>query len=188
MSDGFHALLAEAGVEFRPPPEYLPCAVRDNAAFRYQHALRSPTGDLELRYRIDVFARLEADRKAAAVGIETLASANLDSMHAANFMAILFNLSGGAFVEPTVLRPESTALLYAADWCALAFLRLADKGFAGGRDSAFFVSVHKAGVADIHVIGLYDDPDGPKGKFDKDALPAEVKLNLAPLLRFTGET
>lgn len=180
----FQTLLAEASIEFRPTPDFVPCPVRENSVFRYQYAERSPSGDLEVRYRIDSFARLEAERKTAAAGMEILASVSLDQMHATNFMAILFNLSGGVFVEPTVLKPETSALLYGADWCALGFMRLADNDFAPDYDSAYVLAIHKGGVADVYVVGLYNDTSGKAGHFDKNNLPLVVQSNLAPTLRF----
>ena len=56
----FQTLLAEANIEFRSTPDFVPCPVRENGVFRYQYAERSPSGELEVRYRIDSFARLEA--------------------------------------------------------------------------------------------------------------------------------
>lgn len=84
QAQDFQTLLAEVGVEFTPPPGFVPCVVRENSVFAYQYALRSPTGDLELRYRIDSFARVEAERKAACAGMEMLASVSLNQMYVAN--------------------------------------------------------------------------------------------------------
>lgn len=184
-TNDFQTLLAEAGIEFRSSPDFVPCPVHENSAFRYQYAERSPSGDLEVRYRIDSFARLEAERKAASAGMEMLDSVSLDQMHSANFMAILFNLSGGMFAEPSVFKPETSALLYGADWSALGFMRLANNGFAPGYDSAYVVAIHKDGVADVYVVGLYNDIGGEAGRFDKNNLPPVVKSNLAPTVRFT---
>jgi len=180
----FQELLAETGIEFRSTPDFVPCRVSENSVFRYQYAERSPFGELEVRYRIDSFARLEAERKTADTGMEMLASVGLDQMHGANFLAILLNLSGGMFADPTVLKPETSALLYGADWCALGFMRLAGNDFAPDYDSAYVLAIHKDGVADVYVIGLYNDISGEAGHFDKNSLPPIVQSNLAPTLRF----
>ena len=184
-SRDFQTLLAEAGIEFRSAPDFVPCPVRENSVFRYQYAERSPAGDLEVRYRIDSHARMEAERKAASAGMEILASVNLNQLHSANFMAILLNLSGGMFTEPTVFKPETITLLYGADWSALGFLRLTNNDFAPDYDSAYVLAIHKDGVADVYIIGLYNDISGATGSFDKNNLPAVVQSNLAPGLRFT---
>lgn len=181
----FQMLLAETGVEFSFTPDFIPCPVFENSVFHYQYAERSPSGELEVRYRIDSFARLEAERKTADTGMEMLSSVSLDRMHTANFMAILLNLSGGMFADPAVLKPETSALLYGADWCALGFIRLASNDFAPDYDSAYALAIHKDGVADVYVIGLYNDISGEAKRFDKNNLPAIVKSNLAPTLRFT---
>ena len=183
-SQDFQTLLAEVGIEFRSTPDFVPCPVRENSVFHFQYAECSPIGDLEVRYRIDSLVRLEAERKEATVGMEMLVSVSLDQMHATNFMAILLNLSGGAFAEPTVLKSDTSALLYGADWCALGFVRLANDDFTPDYDSAYILAIHKDGVADVYVIGLYTDISSEPEHFDKNNLPQVVKSNLAPTLRF----
>ncbi len=183
-SNNFKSLLVETGIEFRSTPDFMLCPVRENSVFRYQYAERSPSGELEVRYRIDSFTRLEAERRSAGTGIEMLTSVSFDQMHTANFMSILLNLSGGMFAEPTVLKPETSALLYGADWCALGFIRLADNDFTSDYDSAYVLAIHKDGVADVYVIGLYNDISGEAERFDKNHPPLIVQSNLAPTLRF----
>lgn len=180
----FQTLLREAHIEFSPTPGFVPIPVRENGVLNYQYAMCSPSGELELRYRVDSFARLEAERQAANAGMDILASASLDQLHAANFMAMVLNLSGGMFAEPTVFRPETSTLLYGADWSSLAFMRLADHDFAPDYDSAYVLAIHKEGIADVYVIGLYCDNNGTSGDFDKNSLPADVQRYLAPTLRF----
>jgi len=181
----FKTLLAEANIEFRPAPDFAPCPVRENSVFRYQYAVRSPSGALEMRYRIDAFARLKAERKVELEDVEMLASVGFDQMYTANFMAIILNLSGGMFVEPTVFKQEISTLLYNADWSALCFMRLANNDFAPNHDAAYVLAIHKDGVADIYVIGAYTDNSGATGGFDKNNLPPDVKNYLVPALRFT---
>ena len=183
-SQDFQALLAETGIEFRSTPDFVSCPVRENSVFRYQYAERSPSGDLEVRYRIDSFVPLEAERKAATAGMEVRTSVSLDQMHTTNFMSMLFNISGGMVAEPTVLKQEASVLLYGADWCALGFMRLANNDFAPDYDSAYVLALHKDGVADVYVIGLYNDISGEPERFDKNNLPQVVKSNLAPTLQF----
>lgn len=188
-SQDFQSILAGTGIEFWPTPDFVICPVHENSVFRYQHAMRSPSGNLEMRYRIDALTRLETERKAANAGMEVLASASLDQMVSANFMALVLNLSGGMFAEPTVLKSETTALLYGADWSALAFMRLANPDFFSGYDSAYVLAIHKDGVGDIYVLGLFNDISGAlgdaAGNFDKNNLPPDVKSYLVPTLRFT---
>jgi len=53
-SHDFQTLLAEAGIEFRSSPDFVPCPVRENSVFRYQPAVRSTSRDVEVRYQIDL--------------------------------------------------------------------------------------------------------------------------------------
>jgi len=181
----FQALLMETGIEFSPAPDFVSCPVQENSTFHYQYASRSPSGELEMRYRIDSFVRLEAEARVQSTDVEMLTSVSFNQMYTANFMAIIHNLSGGRFVEPTIFKPESTTLLYNADWSALCFLRLAANGFAANHDSAYVLAIHKDGVADVYVVGIYNDNCGTTGNFDKDNLPPDVQKYLAPTLRFT---
>lgn len=184
VTPSFQSLLAEACIEFSATPGFVSRPVRDNGVLNYQYAMCSPSGELELRYRVDSFARLEAERKTANAGMEILASVSFDQLHAENFMAIVLNLSGGMFAEPTVFKPHTSAQLYGADWSALAFMRLADHDFAPDYDSAYVLAIHKDRIADVYVIGLYCDISGTTGDFDKNNLPADVQRYLAPTLRF----
>jgi len=187
-TNDFQALLAETGIDYTPTPDFVTCPVRENSVFRYQHAMRSPSGHLETCYRIDAFARLAAEREAARAGMEVLSSVDLGRMVSANFMALVLNLSGGMFAEPTVFRPETAALLYGADWSALAFMRLASHELSADHDAAYVLAIHKNAVADIFVLGLFNDVGGAfrgeAGNFDINALPADVTSYLAPTVRF----
>lgn len=166
-TNDFQALLAEVGVEFTPPKGFVPCPVRENSVFSYQYALRSPSGDLELRYRIDSFARLDVERKTAFAGMEMLASVSLDQIYETNFVAILYNLSEGVFAEPRVFDPEHAAVLFGADRAALCFVRMAAKNFSPDYDAACVFAFHKEHVADAYIIGLYNNGSGADQFFDE---------------------
>lgn len=175
-SHNFQTLLEETGIEFTPPPGCEPCPVRDNSVFRYQYALRAPSGHMEYRYRVDSFARLVAERKVLSAGMEMLSSVDINRMYTANYLSILHNLSGGVFDAPRVFSPQSAAVLYGADWSALCFLRLAGNDFAEGYDSAYVLALHKKEVADVYAITLFANGGGEALPFGKD--------NPVPALRF----
>lgn len=176
-TEDFQKLLAETGIEFTPPPGFVSCPVHHNSAFSYQHALRSPSGDMELRYRIDSFARLEAERRAMSDGMEMLASVDINRLYTMNYLSILHNLSGGDFDEPRVFSPNSSALLYGADWNALCFLRFAKNDFSQHYNTAYVLAVHKEHIADVYVVSMFTDDSGIP--------PAFGENNPVPYLRFT---
>lgn len=165
--DDFHTLLAEVGGELIPPPGFVPCPVRENSVCAYQYALRSPGGELELRYRIDSFARLEAERRAICAEMEMLASASLNNMYEANYTALLFNLSEGAFPMPNMLPPAHAAVLFGADRAALCFVRMAARDFSPDYDTACVFGFHKENMADAYIIGLYKRDSGAEVFFDE---------------------
>jgi hypothetical protein len=153
----FQRLLQEVGIDFLPPSGFEACPVRKNSVFSYQHAVRSQAGDVELRYRVDSFARLKAECKALSNGVEAFSNVDINRMYPVNYLAILHNLSGGEFDEPRVFSPESSKVLYGADWNALCFLSLAKNDFSDGYHSAYVSALHKDDIADIYVVTLFKD-------------------------------
>lgn len=155
--DDFHTLLKETGVVLAPPAGFLDCAPRLNSVFAYQHACRSSSGDLELRYRIDSIRRLEDERRIANESVQVLASTDLNKLHEYAFLAMLFNLHGGETLPPTVFTPEDAHELFGADWAAFCFFALADHDFAPGYNTAGAFCIHKADVADVYLVGVFND-------------------------------
>jgi hypothetical protein len=184
-SRDFQTLLAESGIEFTPLPDFVPCPVRENSVFYYQYAERSTEGDMEMRYHVNSLHQLEAQRKTASEGVEMLVSVSLDKLYLSNFMAILFNLSNGIYTEARASNPRTTAILFNADWSAISYLRLANNDFSQGYNSACLLAIHKSGIADITVIGLYNDTSGNTERIFMDDLPSIVKQRSCPSLRFT---
>lgn len=166
-AEDFQTLLSEVGIEFISPPGFLPCPVRENSVFSYQYALRSPSGDLELRYRIDSFARIGVELKAACEGMEMIASVSLNDMYVTNFTAMLYNLSEGVFSMPKLFEPEHAAELFGADRAALCFVHMAAKYFTPDYDAACVFAFHKEHVADAYIIGLYNKGSSADQFFDE---------------------
>lgn len=163
MADDFQELLNETGVVLTPPEGFIPCATRDNSVFAYQYAHRSPSGDLELRYRIDSIPRLKEQRRIANEGIEVLSSVDLNKLHKMAYMAALFNLSGGETRAVHEHTPEVAREAFGADWAAACFFPLADNGFAPGYDAAVASCFHKKDVADAYLIGVFKADDFIEG-------------------------
>lgn len=162
-SQNFETLLAEVGIAFTPPPGFMPCSVRDNGVFRYQYALRSISGDLELRFQIDSFTRMEAERKAA--GIEMLADVN--QVYEDNYLNIINKLSNGVFPDPMLFERRESIELFNADLAALCFLGVKARDFSPDYDAACVFGFHKEYVADAYLIGLYNKGSGADHFFDE---------------------
>lgn len=166
-SHDFQTLLEAVGIEFTPPSGFVSCPVRENSVFRYQYAERALAGDLELRFRIDSLARLEAERKAAAAGMKMLSSVSLNQMYETNYLAILFNLSEGMFPMPKLFEREHALELFGADLASLCFVRMTAKDFSPDFDAACVFGFHKEHVADAYIIGLYNKGSGADQFFDE---------------------
>lgn len=156
-SDDFLALLKETGVLLTPPENFVACVSQPNSIFAYQHAHRSPSGDLELRYRIDSIRRLQEERRIANEGVDVLASTDLNKLHEYAFLAMLFNLHGGQISPTTIFTPEGAAEMFGADWAAMCFLSLASNDFAPGYNTAGAFCIHKDDVADVYLIAVFND-------------------------------
>lgn len=155
--DEFLALLEETGVVLTPPPNFVACPTQANSVFAYQFAHRSPSGDLELRYRIDSIARLKEDRRIANEGIEVLARTDLNNLHEVAFRATLFNLHGSMIDPTTIFKPETAKDLFGADWAAMCFFPLAEHDFAPGYNTAGAYCIHKSDVADGYLIAVFNN-------------------------------
>lgn len=156
-SNDFLALLKETGVVITPLADFVDCATPANSVFAYQYAHRSPSGDLELRYRIDSIQRLKEERLIANEGIEVLASTDLNNLHEFAFRATLFNLHGNAINPTTIFKPEDAKEMFGADWAAMCFFPLADHDFAPGYNTAGAFCIHKADVADVYLVAVFND-------------------------------
>lgn len=155
--DGFSALLEETRVALAPPADFVVCAPRANSVFAYQFAHRSPSGDLELRYRIDSIKRLKEERRIASEGIEVLAATDLNGLHEFAFRATLFNLHGGETSPSTIFSPSAAREMFGADWAAMCFFRLGEHDFAPGCNTAGAFCIHKADVADVYLVAVFND-------------------------------
>ncbi len=178
MTDDFSALLTETKVVLTPPADFLDCAPRLNSVFSYQHAHRSPCGDLELRYRINSIKRMGEERRLANAGVEVLASVDLNRLHEMSFQATLFNLHGGAMRPPSIFKPEEAREFFGADWAAMCFFPLAGHDFAPGYDTAGAFCIHKHDVADVMLIAVFNDGVAGAGN-------AERLFDEPPGFRFT---
>lgn len=146
VADEFEARQAETGVAIVPPPGFAPYPVRQASPFRYQRAYRSPGGEVEIRYRIDSFVAAPLPK----------------GVHEASFVATLHNLSQG-LSQPRVSRLDAERSLawFGAEWHAVGWIRVADRrDFSPDFDSAGVLFFHKYGVADVYLIGLYNEASG----------------------------
>lgn len=150
----FERLLAEAGIAFTPPPGFVPCAVRENSVFSYQYALRSISGDLELRFQIDSFAQMQA-------------LVDVNQMYESNYLNILNKISEGVFSDPMLFERRESIELFGADLAALCFVGVKAKDFSPDYDAACVFGFHKDYVADVYLIGLYNKGSGADHFFDE---------------------
>ena len=146
MSDEFERLLAETGIAFVPPAGFSPFPVRDASVFRYHRAYRHASG-AEVRFRIDSLQRLQAEMRGSL-------PANFSD---SAFLSGVMNLGGGEIISAQEWNADKAEAYFRADWVRCAHLRPADPQFAPGHDLAVVHYFHRAGVADVYLIGLYKE-------------------------------
>lgn len=174
--------IAQAGIVIDPPAGFVPCAVQTEPGFPYGQAWRSPDGKIELRSHVVLAGSAQAaDERESAREIVRLIGRGPSLITAADAYALdqlfldVLKLLSGRNMGPavSVLPPGHAEALFNADWASLCFTRIADAKFAAGYDMACVHYLHKDGVADVYLIGLYQEGSGVEVFFDE---PPEIRF------------
>lgn len=163
MSDDFQKLATATGVRFSPPNGFVPCVAQPNNAFTCQRAYRSPSGDLELRYRIDPIEPLITQLGSARTGLSKQSDHDSNDLYQLGFATLAFNLSGGNPGPTKKFLTDDAQALFGADWAARCLLRLAARQLSSDYDSALMYCFHKDAVADVYLIGMFRADDFQDG-------------------------
>jgi hypothetical protein len=153
----FEQLLQETGMRFAQPHGFTPVSVVPGG-WVYHHAVQSPSGNLEIRYRIDSLPRLATERAHAQRGMTVLASVDLNQIYGANAMATLFNLSGGQERPLSAFPVEAVRAEFGADWGAISDFLLPQESFGGEYRVGVLIALHRDDRADAYVLGLLRTP------------------------------
>lgn len=150
----FERLLQETRMHFEQPEGFTPVPVQRGQGWTYQHAVRSPSGNLEIRYRIDSLARIAAERAPVERGLTEFVGVATNTMHAAVAAATAFNLSGGNVHPLNPFPVESVRAEFGADWAAIVgFLIPANSPIPDYR-VAWLIALHRDDRADAYILGL----------------------------------
>lgn len=154
----FEQLLQETGMRFAQPDGFESVPVITDQGWVYHHAVRSPSRNLEIRYRIDSLPRLAAERAHVQQGMTVLASVDLNQIHRANAVATLFNLSGGQDRPLNAFPAEAVRAEFGADWGAIADFVLPQHGSGDEYRVGVLIALHRDDRADAYVLGLLRTP------------------------------
>ncbi|WP_456374938.1 hypothetical protein [Thiolapillus sp.] len=192
----FEALLAEGGLEFRPPQGFHPVAVEADYVMPYEARYRSEDGELEIRYAIRPLNRIEIDYQ--------------DPHNAAPAPNDLFNmlfrtLSETLAVDHQVISrvfpPEKAREEYRAGWVAAGVFDLSPDISKEYREAMLF-AIHQNDKADAYLLFLTNDLASEKTRIRKtrDSLrfrrydhginqpPGEEELKNLPMIPETPAT
>jgi hypothetical protein len=112
----FELLLQETGVRFAHPDGFSTIPVIPDQVWAYHHAVLSPSRNLEIRYRIDSFPRLAAERAQMQQGMTEWVGVDTNKIYHASAAATLFNLNGGQDRPFSPFPAEAVRAEFGADW------------------------------------------------------------------------
>ena len=152
IDGSFAALLVEGELVFRRPAGYVDLPAGRTPILDYEHALRSPEGDLEIRLAVRPLKRLRIDYDDPHGAIP-----NPDHIFPLVFESLATRLAGGP--------PQQAREKFNADWAAAAvFDTVAD--FATDHKQGLLLAIHRNKVSDAYLVFLFDDYQQIKDKLD----------------------
>lgn len=161
----FEALVAEGGLTYRPPRGFAAVEPELSPLFSYEHAVRHPDVDLELRYAVRPIARIEIDYQDPHN-----AAPEPNEIFPLLFSSLIDLLSRGGHSPTRQYPPEQALHLFNADWAAASVFDV-NPSFSQRYGQALLIALHRNQQADVYLIYLYDDYD-PVRTIIKDSLSA----------------
>lgn len=155
-SSDFGTLLEEAELAFEAPVSYVDIAPGRTPMLDYERAIRSPEGDVEVRFAVRPLKRLQIE-------YDDPHGATPDPNHIFPlvFESLASRLAGGRHAPSNEYAPEQAEALFNADWAAAAvFDTVAD--FDTEFRQGLLVAIHRNQVADAYTVVLFNDYAGAK--------------------------
>ena len=151
MADGFAALLDEAELVFAPPAGYVELPPGRTPMLDYERALRSPSGDLEIRLAVRPLKRLRIDYDDPHGAVP-----DPNHIFPLVFESLASRLAGGGHAPSNPYPVEQAQARFNADWAAAAvFDTVTD--FATQHTQGLLLALHRNKVSDAYVVFLFDD-------------------------------
>lgn len=160
-SADFDALLDEAELSFNPPPGFRELPPGRTPVFDFEKAVRSPEGDLEIRFAVRPLKRLRIDYDDPHGAVP-----DPNHIFPLVFESLASRLAGGRHAPSNAYPPDQARERFNADWAAAAVFDTIpdfDTRFRQG----LLVAVHRNRVADAYSVLLFDDYHAVKGGIDR---------------------
>lgn len=150
-AEPFRALLAEAGLQFVPPPGFQGGEVRQNTQLPYEHVMVDGEGKLEVRYSVRPLERILVD-------YEDPHSAKPEPGHMfpLMFQAILGRIARHGHNPSSEYPADQARQRFGADWACAAVFDV-DPEYAPGYTQGLLLALHKNQLADTYSVFLFDD-------------------------------
>jgi hypothetical protein len=172
-SAGFEALLAESELRFDPPPGYVEMSPGRTSVFDYEKAVRSPGGDLEIRFAVRPLQRLRIDYDDPHGAVP-----DPNHIFPLVFESLASRLAGGRHAPSNAYPPDQAKKRFNADWAAAAvFDTIAE--FETPFRQGLLLAIHRNRVADAYAVLLFDDYHAVKPALDR-AMASLVFEQVAP--------
>ena len=137
---------------FSVPPGFDFITPRTNDRVGYSCAIGVQDPKLELRYHI-----FPLKLPPLPPGYTSVASADLNTLHVPNMLAMIQNVARAVLVEPNLLPADGVKAEFGADWGAVCRLALAPSAFADGFAECLLLALHRKDVADAYVFFMFQD-------------------------------
>ena len=161
----FVQLLGEAQLKLQLPKGFRPLPTQPNPLLDYEAAYGTTSGAVEVRYAVRPLQRV---RRSYDRNQED--APDPDYIFPLVFGTFVEQLAGGTRPPSREYPPGVAKDIFNADWAAAAVFDV-DPRFGGRYRQAFFIAMHKYGVADAYVVFLFDDY-GQVKETVQSALPA----------------
>lgn len=155
-SDLFRQLLDESNLQLVSIEGFEEAELQPNPVQPYEYALRSGTGEVEVRYLIRPLGRITID-----YDDPHNAAPEPNHLFPMLFESLALSLSiRGNYLKSDYSVTEAREL-FGADWAAASVLDV-DPAFGGGYAQALVIGIHKDNFADAYTVILFDDYEKSK--------------------------
>ena len=127
----------------------------------YERALRSPSGDLEIRLAVRPLKRLRIDYDDPHGAIP-----DPNHIFPLMFESLASRLGGGRHAPSNPYPPQEAQSRFNADWAAAAVFDVAAE-FESPHAHGLLLAMHRNKVSDAYVVVLFDDYDTLRAHLDE---------------------
>jgi hypothetical protein len=148
---GFQALLAEAGLQYTRPQDFVELPPGRTPVLDYEHALRSTDGRLEIRLAVRPLKRLQIDYDDPHGAVP-----DPNHIFPLVFESLASRLAGGGHSPSNEYPPDQARAKFNADWAAAAVFDTTED-FDSRYRQGLLVAIHRNRVSDAYLVFLFDD-------------------------------